>query len=436
VVNDPDEVADTRESMVAFIAGLTSSQISECLTSLTAQWQDSEDTDRRNRKTSAGLTPRLLVAGILSQCGTLVSPTNTGRMLKDIDGQLQKCIDSLPSGASNSSDDTTDQIRSLNQVLVNRIRNLVDTRSPIHCLADIAQRLFSNAVSFVDSIRDRLDENGQLNYRDVETLKEDLYSLDSFLNTGRDNSKLEAVKNAMLHYQVEVDSLQEHIKINIEMVSFSNISLDRSTKFLPNLKARNVVAEWARSIQLEIARNADQDNTNMKIIAILTALFLPGTFMAVWHTTSPPSSFPAERRRLICLQVLLTTPMFNWLEPDKPVIVRLPFEIYWGVTGSVTVLLAVGLFIMIHTIFISKVLVRLVDCVPFEGFRTLLQKGRLYLACLKRLQRNRDAGSDVVRSAKSKRDARDKDVARKGKMPVRSNKEVTGSQASDIEAQS
>ena len=46
-------------------------------------------------------------------------------------------------------------------------------------------------------------------------------------------------------------------------------------------------AKFDRKIQLEIARSADRDSTNMKIIAILTALFLPGTFMAVWNTIPP-----------------------------------------------------------------------------------------------------------------------------------------------------
>lgn len=65
-----------------------------------------------------------------------------------------------------------------------------------------------------------------------------------------------------------------------------------------------------------------KDSSNMKIIAILTALFLPGTFMAV----------------------LLTTPMFKWPDPpDGQIVVRLPFEIYWAVSGSVTLTLGFGM---------------------------------------------------------------------------------------------
>jgi hypothetical protein len=40
-------------------------------------------------------------------------------------------------------------------------------------------------------------------------------------------------------------------------------------------------AQLDRSIQLEIGKNTALDSFNMKIIAVLTAVFLPGTFMAV-----------------------------------------------------------------------------------------------------------------------------------------------------------
>jgi hypothetical protein len=36
-----------------------------------------------------------------------------------------------------------------------------------------------------------------------------------------------------------------------------------------------------RSIQLKILENTGRDGSKMKALAILTALFLPGTFMAV-----------------------------------------------------------------------------------------------------------------------------------------------------------
>ncbi len=40
------------------------------------------------------------------------------------------------------------------------------------------------------------------------------------------------------------------------------------------------------------------------------------------------------------LQVLLTTPMFKWPDPPEgKIIIKLPFTIYWAVSGTVTGLL-------------------------------------------------------------------------------------------------
>lgn len=44
---------------------------------------------------------------------------------------------------------------------------------------------------------------------------------------------------------------------------------------------RNLVAEKDRSIQLGISEHIEKDGFSMFVIAVLTALFLPGTFMAV-----------------------------------------------------------------------------------------------------------------------------------------------------------
>jgi hypothetical protein len=38
--------------------------------------------------------------------------------------------------------------------------------------------------------------------------------------------------------------------------------------------------------------------------------------------------------------------MFNFLDETKPVLVKLPFELYWGVTLSASILLGIGLYIM------------------------------------------------------------------------------------------
>jgi hypothetical protein len=105
------------------------------------------------------------------------------------------------------------------------------------------------------------------------------------------------------------------------------------------LQVRNLIAERDRSIQLQISNNTDRDGFNVLLINVLTVLFLPGTFMAVFIPKSPVI--------LLCLlifwQILLTTPMFDWSNTNGKVIVKLPFEIYWAFTGS---------FIVISTIVI------------------------------------------------------------------------------------
>jgi len=38
--------------------------------------------------------------------------------------------------------------------------------------------------------------------------------------------------------------------------------------------------------------------------------------------------------------------MFNWVDTEKSTLVKLPFEIWMGFTGSVTILLIIGLALM------------------------------------------------------------------------------------------
>jgi Mg2+ and Co2+ transporter CorA len=49
-----------------------------------------------------------------------------------------------------------------------------------------------------------------------------------------------------------------------------------------NSQVRDISAQLDRSIQLTIASNTASDGSSMKIIAVLTVMFLPGTFIAVW----------------------------------------------------------------------------------------------------------------------------------------------------------
>jgi hypothetical protein len=69
----------------------------------------------------------------------------------------------------------------------------------------------------------------------------------------------------------------------------------------------------------------------MRVIAVLTALFLPFTFMAVRQLLSPCLAIELIR------QILLTTPIFKWPDPPEgQVVVKLPFVIYWAVSFALT----------------------------------------------------------------------------------------------------
>lgn len=94
---------DNDEIMVAFIAGLNSTQISEALMGLAVQWQD---VARDHMKTSARLTPRLLIARILSQCESIISLRTIDQSLKGYDRQLQIYTDLLNAEGQTFDNDT------------------------------------------------------------------------------------------------------------------------------------------------------------------------------------------------------------------------------------------------------------------------------------------------------------------------------------------
>jgi hypothetical protein len=71
------------EHMLAFISGLKSEHIRDLLTGLVFRWQDIAS---HHLSTSAGMTPRLFVAALLSQYGSIIS----GR-IRDVYGKLKGC---------------------------------------------------------------------------------------------------------------------------------------------------------------------------------------------------------------------------------------------------------------------------------------------------------------------------------------------------------
>ena len=67
--------------------------------------------------------------------------------------------------------------------------------------------------------------------------------------------------------------------------------------------------------------------------------------------------------------------MFDW--SSSSVIVRLPFKIYWAVTGSVTVILAIGLSFLAYPGWVNTI----IDSIPFNKMRIYLQGTYFYRVC-------------------------------------------------------
>lgn len=75
--------------------------------------------------------------------------------------------------------------------------------------------------------------------------------------------------------------------------------------------------------------------------------------------------------------------MFNWTNPKEPVVVKLPSEIYWGVTGPVTVLSIIGIAVMNPKVFCA-----IVGHLPNEKVRKRLERTWLYDECNKKAEKN------------------------------------------------
>ena len=80
----------------------------------------------------------------------------------------------------------------------------------------------------------------------------------------------------------------------------------------------------------ELAAASKQDSSAMKIIAFLTTVFLPGTFIAV-HALSISTV-----KILIKSQTLFSTPFFNWDADSVAHAANSNFWFYWAITGPLT----------------------------------------------------------------------------------------------------
>ena len=174
---------------------------------------------------SAGLTPRLFAAAILSQYGSIISGIikETAEALSDCDEDLGREIEKLESGKPESPEKTTSYIRSLNRKLIAMNRQLTGTRSSMHYLAESADVLVSKITPFDQYVQARLKDWG--NRCSEDELRPDLgaleaafHQLDSCKERIRDNDKLVMVRKSMQQHKTDIKSLQQHIDINVGMV--------------------------------------------------------------------------------------------------------------------------------------------------------------------------------------------------------------------------
>lgn len=106
---------------------------------------------------------------------------------------------------------------------------------------------------------------------------------------------------------------------------------------------------------------------------------------------------------MVLLQVLLTTPMFNFLDDTKPLLTKrgIPLGIYWGGT-------LLGFFLLLIVLFLLRnpdIICKLIDVlIPLK----IIKKGQFYKDCKKR-------GSELKAEANRKKDIENRATIQKEK---------------------
>jgi hypothetical protein len=213
--------------MFAFVYGLDGEQMRNLLTDLVSRWQDIAND---HSKPSTGITPRLFVAALLSHYGSIISERirNVYHGIKICDSDLQRAIENLEKELPEPCRDQTIHIRSINTNLISMNRQLTGTRSTMHYIADSADVLVNNITPFESYVNARLAEWEE--DPDSKKLKKALRKLDSCSEQIRDHDKLVMLRKNMLQYKTDIESLQQHININVGMVSHHwPVCFDRAT---------------------------------------------------------------------------------------------------------------------------------------------------------------------------------------------------------------
>jgi hypothetical protein len=215
-LNDNDSQQENKEHMFGFIAGFNRQEIGKLLRDRLIRWQDiAKD---HVFKTSAALTPRLLIATVLAQFGETITldVIKAAQTLQTCDEYLEKEIENL---SETDCPETTRNIQALNQKLISMNRDLTGTRSTMHYLGSSANFLVNRYSTYDTYVTARIMEWRGERKEDCEALKKALHQLDIWREAYRDKDKNEIVRKSMDQYKTDIKSLQQHIDITVGMVS-------------------------------------------------------------------------------------------------------------------------------------------------------------------------------------------------------------------------
>ncbi|KAH8761333.1 hypothetical protein F5882DRAFT_416246 [Hyaloscypha sp. PMI_1271] len=138
--------------------------------------------------------------------------------------------------------------------------------------------------------------------------------------------RLIALKSNCQHHNINVENLRERVKGILSMVSILLAERENAWGRQAQIQRQETSNNQLKIIEYQtnmleqqeiIVAQTKRDNTVMKVIAVLSAFFLPGTFIAT----------------------LFSVPVFNW-DQENPIGPH--FKTYWYFTAPITTVLVVG----------------------------------------------------------------------------------------------
>lgn len=121
-------------------------------------------------------------------------------------------------------------------------------------------------------------------------------------------------------------------------------------RFSNNAKLFNLIAQSDNLINVGLAKDSKemavaskQDSSAMKIIALLTTFFLPGTFIAVSYLDF--SCFAESDKLTGHKKTFFAMPLFDWSAPTLSRVTNRHFWVYWAVTGPLTLTTMAGVMV-------------------------------------------------------------------------------------------